>query len=187
MKKTIQILSITLLLFSSKTYAQKIVENPKKWGLEVEFVQPFLPTINIIRIQATRSLTSNESKRKGDLLIGAYIRPNVKHDVVEKINEYMFVLGYRQYFWKGLHLEAKSNMGYAWGTKNLVDGKDYNTPTWFWESNVGYKFKITNKTTNSLYVIPQFGAIGNIVGDIGPRGGKTDNFIQGNLLIGVNF
>lgn len=29
--------------------------------------------------------------------------------------------------------------------------------------------------------------IGNIVGDIGPRGGKSDNFIQGNLVVGLNF
>jgi hypothetical protein len=182
MTKTIKILSITLLLISSNAFSQTNSETLKKWGIESEFVQPFLPTINILRIQATRSVTTN-----GDLIIGAYIRPNVKHDVVEKINEYMAVVGYRQYFWKGLHLEAKSNMGYAWGTKNLVDGKDYETVTWFWEGNLGYKFKLTNKEKSRLYLIPQFGAIGNIIGDIGPRNGKTDTFIQGNLLVGFNF
>ncbi len=191
MTKSIKILSISLLLISSKVVSQTGLDIPKKWGLETELVQPFLPTINIIRLQATRTLTKPESKLKGDLLFGMYIRPNIKHDVVEKINEYMAIIGYRQYFWKGLHLEVKANMGYAWGTKNLIDGKDYETSTLFWESNLGYKFNIINKTKSSLYLLPQFGMIGNAKGEntvnIGPRGGKPDTFIQGGLIIGVNF
>lgn len=191
MKKTIKILSLSLLLISGKVFSQSGSSSLKKWGLETELVQPILPEIGIIRITATRTITSAQSRRKGDLLIGAYIRPNVKHDVVEKINEYMFVVGYRQYFWKDLHLEGKANMGYAWGTRNLIDGKDYETATLFWEANMGYKFKLTNKEKTSLYIIPQFGAIGNARGEntanIGPRGGKSDTFIQGSLVIGVNF
>ncbi len=191
MKQTISILGIVLLLMNSKAFAQTNNDAPKKWGIETELVQPFLPTVNIIRIQATRTLTPLDSKMKGDLIIGGYIRPNVKHDVVEKINEYMVILGYRQYFWKGLHLEAKMNMGYAWGTKNLIDGKNYETSTFFWESNLGYKFNLINKSKTSLYVIPQFGVIGNAKGEntvnIGPRGGKPDTFIQGGLIIGINF
>jgi hypothetical protein len=191
MQKSIQILSALLLLIGSTAFAQSSTERPRKWGLETELVQPFLPNVGIVRLTATRTITSPQRKMKGDLLFGMYIRPNVKHDVVEKINEYMVVVGYRQYFWKGLHLEAKANMGYAWGTKNLIDGKDYETSTLFWESNLGYKFKVTNKAKSSLYLIPQLGVIGNAKGEntvnIGPRGGKADTFIQGSLIIGVNF
>jgi hypothetical protein len=191
MTKSIQIFAVLLLLSSSQAFSQTSSDSPKKWGLETELVQPFLSTVNIVRLQATRTITKPESKMKGDLLFGMYIRPNVKHDVVEKINEYMLILGYRQYFWKGLHLEAKANVGYAWGTKNLIDGKDYKTSTIFWESNLGYKFNLTNKTKSSLYLIPQFGIIGNAKGEntvnIGPRGGKPDTFIQGSLIVGINF
>lgn len=190
MKKSIQILFAMFLLFSSKAFSQLSTDAPKKWGIETELIQPFLPNVGIIRLQATYTLTASE-KRKGDLLIGAYIRPNIKHDVVEKINEYMLIVGYRQYFWKGLHLEAKVNVGYAWGTKNLIDGKDYETTTLFWETNIGYKFKLTDKTKSSLYLIPQFGVLDNARGEntvnIGPRGGKPDTFIQGGLTIGFNF
>jgi hypothetical protein len=191
MKKSIRVLSISLLLFSGKAFSQTSTVIPKKWGLETELVQPILPEVGIIRLTATRTITPEKSKLKGDLLVGMYIRPNVKHDVVEKINEYMLVLGYRQYFWKGLHLEAKTNVGYAWGTKNLIDGKDYETSTVFWETNLGYKFKITDKSKSSMYLIPQLGVIGNAKGEnsvnIGPRGGKLDTFFQGSLIIGVNF
>jgi hypothetical protein len=116
-----------------------------------------------------------------------YIRPNVKHDIVEKINAYLFVTGYRQYFWKGLHAEAKSNLGYAWGTKNGIDGKDYNNLSWFWEANAGYKFDFAKKENCKFYVIPQFGVLSSITANIGPRGGKPDTFLQGNLLVGINF
>ncbi len=191
MTKSIKILSVLLLMISGKLFSQSSTDVPKKWSLETELVQPFLPTVNILRFTATRTITSHQSKMKGDLLFGMYIRPNVKHDVVEKINEYMLVLGYRQFFWKGLNLEAKANMGYAWGTKNLIDGKDYETTTLFWESNLGYKFNVINKANSSWYLLPQFGMIGNAKGEntvnIGPRGGKPDTFIQGSLIIGVNF
>ena len=185
--KKIPIVFASLLLLNSKSFAQISSDSSKKWGIETELIQPFLPEVGIIRIQATRAITSPSKKMKGDLLFGAYIRPNVKHDVVEKINEYMLALGYRQYLWKGLHVEVKSNMGYAWGTKNLIDGKDYETPTWFYEPNIGYKFEFAKKQKSNLYALAQFGVIGNIVGDIGPRGGKTDVFPQGSLIIGINF
>ena len=191
MKKSIKVLSVMLLLISGKAFSQTSTDNPKKWGIETELIQPFLPNVGIIRLTATRTISSAKSKMKGDLLLGMYIRPNVKHDVVEKINEYMLVLGYRQYFWKGLHLEGKANVGYAWGTRNLIDGKDYETSTVFWESNLGYKFNVTNKTKTSVYLIPQFGILGNAKGNntinIGPRGGKSDTFVQGSLVFGVNF
>ncbi len=38
-----------------------------------------------------------------------------------------------------------------------------------------------------MYALAQFGALGSIKADIGPRGGKADDFIQGNLIIGINF
>ena len=186
MKKSIQILVAALVLFSNAAFAQITLDAPKKWGIETELIQPFLPNVGIVRIVATCRLTAAE-KKQGDFLIGAYIRPNVKHDVVEKINEYMLILGYRQYFWKGLHAEVKSNSGYAWGTRNLIDGKDYNNFSWFWEANVGYKLDFAKKAKSNLYAIAQFGILSKITADIGPRGGKSDTFPQGNLLVGINF
>ncbi|MFN8438835.1 MAG: hypothetical protein U0V72_14595 [Cytophagales bacterium] len=187
MKKNILSFIGGLLFVSHLVGAQTDTVHYKKWGVEAELVQSFIPTVQISRIQVTRALSGNDSKLKSDLIIGAYFRPNVNHDVVEKINEYMLAIGYRQFLWKGLHVEGKSNMGYAWGTKNLIDGKDYNTPTWFWEANVGYKFYLKKGNKVSLYLNPQFGALGKVVADIGPRGGKPDNFIHGNFFVGLNF
>jgi hypothetical protein len=156
-----------------------------KWGFEFDIVQPLVTTVEIFNIQLTRTIVNHLSGQKGDLVIGAYIRPNVKHDVVEEIDEYMLLVAYRHYFWNGFHAEAGMNTGYYWGWNNLIDGKDYEGLGMFWEVNIGYKFDLGVK--KRFYIIPQFGALGNVMADIGPRGGKPDNFIQGNLLIGVNF
>jgi hypothetical protein len=183
MKNSIPILIIVLLLFHGKAFTQSDSVKPKKWGIETELIQPFLPNVGIIRIQATHTITSPESKR-GDLIIGAYIRTNVKHDVVEKINELLFVTGYRQYFWKGLHAEAKSNIGYAWGTKNLIDGKDYNNFSWFWEANIGYKFDFGKKEKYNLYILPQFGVLSKISADIGPQRREIGYFSTRKSCVG---
>lgn len=157
------------------------------WCIETELFQPFYPTVHIVRVQALKRITKPEKKLQVDFLIGSYIRPNVKHDVVEKINEYMVALGTRLYIYKGLHTDLKSNMGYAWGTRNLVDNEDYNTPTWFWEANIGYKFEFGRSEKFNFYINPQFGGLGKIIADIGPRNGKPDNFLHGNIFLGINF
>lgn len=185
MEKFICILVLSLLS-TAPTHAQNPTPKPLQWGLEAELVQPFIPTVSILHLLATRRVTPDHDRLRGDALLGMYIRPNVAHDVVEKINEYMVVLGYRQYLWKGLHVEVRANAGYAWGTRNLIDERDYETPTLFWEANLGYRVYLTPGTTR-LYLAPQVGALGNIVGDIGPRGGKPDNFFNANLALGVNF
>jgi hypothetical protein len=159
-----------------------------KWGIEVELVAPFIPTVHIATIKATRTIIQNSKQTlRGDLLLGAYIRPNVKHDVVEKINEYLLTVGYRQYLIKGLHIEAQIDAGYAWGTKNKIDGKDYNNFALLGEINTGYIFHLPSKKSSNFYILPQFGVLQGLSTNIGPRGGKTDTFIQGKLLVGITF
>jgi hypothetical protein len=178
------------LYFSFVAYAQTTsTPNPKpKWGIETELIAPFLPEVGIITIKATRTITRNASGTlHGDLLLGAYLRPNVKHDVVEKINEYLITVGYRQYFFKGLHLEAQLDGGYAWGTNNKIDGKDYNNAALLGEVNAGYTFHLPTKKNANFYILPQFGVLHGLETNIGPRGGKSDTFIQGKLLVGIRF
>lgn len=79
----------------------------KKWGIETDLVQPFIPTVNIISIKSTRTIAGDLNKAHGDFIVGAFIRPNIKHDVVDRIEEYMLTLGYRQYFIRGLYAEVQ--------------------------------------------------------------------------------
>lgn len=165
------------------------------WGFELDVIQPFVPTVGIIRPKLTYTLWGSSTDLRGDLLLGVYLRPHIAHDVVEYIDEYMGTVGYRQYFWRGFHAESLIEAGAAWG-KNKFDGLDYTTPVLFLSGNVGYRFGFfepgglagDERSGVGFYVTPQFGVLGRLAGaNIGPRNGKPDVFLQGNLLIGVSF
>lgn len=159
----------------------------RPWSIEIDVVQPFVPTVGTVKPKLTRTLAGTPDGLRTDLVVGAYLRPHVEHDVVERIDEYMVVLGARQYLWRGLHVEALLDAGYAWG-RNKLDGKDYRTPTLFLEASVGYRFELVEVGGAALFVGPQLGVLGSLgVSDIGPRDGKPDWFLQGNLLVGAAF
>lgn len=177
--------SVVFLTMVFASFAQSGEPAVHKWSFEADVVQPFIPTVGIFNIQATRNVFTGNSQ-KGDLLLGVYLRPNVKHDIVEEIDEYMLYIAYRHFLWKGLHLEAGMNTGYYWGWNNLVNGRDYEGVGMYWETNIGYKLELGK--SKRFFINPQAGFIGTMgLSDIGPRQGKSDNFVQGNLLLGLNF
>lgn len=165
------------------------------WSIETETIQPFVPTVGIIHVRVGRELWGTPGGPHGDLVVGAYLRPHVEHDVVEHIDEYMATVGLRYFAWRGLHAEALVNAGVAWG-KNKLDGMDYRTPTLFGEVNLGYRFAfftpdgIAGAPRNvGLFVTPQAGILSSLGfgNDIGPRNGKPDWFLQAALLVGATF
>lgn len=167
---------------------------PHSWSIETEVIQPFLPEIGIARLRLERGVWGETNGLHGAVVLGAYLRPHIKHDVVEYIDEYMGVVGYRQYMWRGFHAELLLDAGAAWG-KNRFDHKEYHTATLFIEANAGYRFGFFEPggiagATRSLgfFVTPQVGVLGSLgVADIGPRNGKPDWFLQAGLLVGVSF
>ena len=115
-------------------------------------------------------------------MLGVYVRPHVDHDIVEKIDEYLLSLGYRQYLWRGLHLEAAVLAGWSWGTRNKINGMDYSSPSVLAEGLAGYRIDL-----RWFYLAAQVGTLAGIVTDIGPRGGKSDVFVEGKLLVGLTW
>lgn len=162
-------------------------ETAATWGLETELLQPFYPGVHISRLRATRTLWGQPGSLRGDLLAGVYLRPDVDHDIVDTIDEYLVALGYRQYFFRGLHADLAFEAGWAWGHRNLIDGKDYSKPVLLVDGTVGYRVDLLRRTPGGfgVYVAPQLGVIAGLVTDIGPRGGKDDVFFQGKLVLGV--
>lgn len=179
MKKTI-LLAAMVATFSPAFAA--------KWGVEADLIQPFIPTVGVYTLNATRE-TWKIGDEAGELMLGAFLRPLVSHDVVETIDEYLGSVGVRQYFWRGAHAEAKYYAGYVWGKKNKVDGKDYEGFVQFIEVMVGYRFDLVDIGSGQLYVIPQFGVIHGFNPElvIGPRDGKPETFIEGKLMLGYRF
>jgi len=178
--------AIIVLASSINAISQENSDLPK-WGVEADLLVPFVPTAHIITIRGTKTITGDVSGAHGDLILGIYLRPNVKHDIVEEIDEYLFTIGYRHYLWKGLHLEGQTDWGYAWGTKNKIDGKDYNNFAMLVEGHAGYRFTFSPTKSNSLYLNPQIGIIHGLITDIGPRGGDPDTFFSAKINIGFSF
>ena len=177
------------------TAARDVAEPSHRFGAEIDVVQPFIPTVHIIRPKLTWTTWGDSGELRGDLILGLFIRPHIPHDVVETIDEYMGTVGYRQYFWRGLHVETMLSAGVAWGT-NKFDGKDYTTATLFMDANAGYRFgffepggfSYDGDESVGFYVAAQGGIIFSLgVADIGPRNGKPDYFAQGSLLVGLSF
>jgi hypothetical protein len=184
--------TFTLLLFaimSLQSNAQETTIKSKKWGFETDAIQPFLPEIGIITVKFTRTIFGETYGKHGEIMLGAFIRPNVKHDVVETIDEYMVSLGYRHYFTKNLNFELQYYSGNVDAKKNKVDGKDYSGFVHFAEANVGYKLNIYKLKGSTIYLNPQFGYLQGLNKEliIGPRNGKEDAFVQGKLQIGISF
>lgn len=195
--KTLLCLCAALLLsstaFAAPPRAEALANQPLRLGVELDLVQPFIPTVGIIKPKLSVNLWGTATGLRGDLVLGAFIRPGIEHDIVFTIHEYMLVAGYRQYLWRGLHLEALLDGGAAWGT-NRFDGRRYETPTLFLETNVGYRFGffepggVVSGRGPGFFIAPQFGTMTTLgVSSIGPRNGKPDWFLQGNLLVGVAF
>jgi hypothetical protein len=179
-----------LLIISFKSNAQEKNSNSKKWGFETDLIQPFIPEVEIFTLKLTKTIIGNtNSILHGDIMFGAYIRPNVKHDVVETIDEYMASIGYRQYFTKNLNVELQYYAGNVDAKKNKVDGEDYSGFVQFAEANIGYKLNILKFKNSTIYVNPQFGYLQGLNKEliIGPRNGKEDAFVQGKLQLGIAF
>jgi hypothetical protein len=167
-----------------------------RWSIETEAIQPFVPTVGIIRARAARTVWgTRHGGSHADLVLGVYIRPHIEHDVVDYIDEYMATAGIRYFAWRGLHAEVLLNAGAAWGT-NKLDGMSYRTPTLFGEINIGYRFGFFEPGGLAgtprgvgLFVMPQVGILSSLgVGnDIGPRNGKPDYFLTAALFVGVSF
>lgn len=178
---------------SSPSLTSPATPSPARWGIEAELVQPFIPEVHILTARASRTLWGGAGAPRGDLLLGLYARPRVAHDIVETIDEYLVSVGYRQYLWRGLHVEASALAGWAWGENNKIDGMDYANPVLLAEGLVGYRLDVrapidaAGRRQLGLYVTPQFGGLAGVVTDIGPRGGKSDLFVVGKLLAGVSF
>ncbi len=65
--------------------------------------------------------------------------------------------GYRQYFWRGLHVEFSQTTGLGTLENHVSTGEDYRSFDWLVTGYVGYKFNFAN---NRWYILPQFGVAG---------------------------
>ena len=135
---------VSCLFFTAVASAEPVTvtsaaPSPHPWGLETELVQPFLPTINIVRLTGTRTLWGSPGGLRGDVMVGGRYRLQTDDAVAQQVTELLLSVGYRQYFWRGLHAEAFVAGGWLAGT-NRIDGKRYSGAGFALSATAGYRF-----------------------------------------------
>lgn len=209
MIKTKTIFSIVI---SFSMCVSSLVAKDIKWTIETDLAWPIIPTVEIGRIQVNKTLWGNWKEKHGELILGTFLRPGIKHDVVEQITEYAGSVGYRHYFNSNWHIEAKYYAGYVWTRNNLQNRrlyepffylsdipavqlaayqeirKDYKGEVHFIEALVGYRFLLSESDERSVFLMPQFGVFKGLHNSdiIGPRNGKEETFVVGNLILGMS-
>ena len=188
MKKPVLLLGIVSLL-TMNVFAQS-ESKESKFGLETDILWPFI-------VQTTRTHFTIKLWQKGNLRGDIYAGVNIDfprdRETEGRFADYSLATGYRQYFWKGLHLEFSQTTGLGVLQNHVTTGKTYKSFDWLVSGYIGYKFEFAKK---KLYLLPQFG-IASVLYKSNPWPIYEDNtlakevgespFMLGSLRFGYNF
>ena len=192
MKKTkLTVITMLALLstISTSVFAQT-EQKQTKYAIETDILWPFL-------VQSTRTHFTiklwEKGNLRGDVCVG-FSNDFPEDRVTEgRFADYSIASGYRQYFWKGLHLEYSQTTGMGVLQNHVTTGKDYYSFDWLVTGYIGYKFEFAKK---KLYILPQFGVAGVIYKSnpwpiyedetLTKEVGETP-FMLGSLRFGYNF
>ena len=161
-----------------------------KYGIETDILWPIFP--GATRTQFTVTLWQ-KGHLHGDMLAGFNMLFPKNRDTEGRFADYSLVTGYRQYFWKGFHVEFSQSTGLGVLENHVTTGKTYRSFDWTMTGYIGYRFRFAK---NKLYIIPQFG-IENVVYKSNPWPVYEDNtltkeapespFPLGSLRFGYSF
>ena len=188
MKKSILLIGLVSML-TVNAFAQSDSKE-SIFGLETDILWPFL--VQTTRTHFTMKLWQKGNLR-GDLYVGVNIDFPRDRETEGRFADYSIATGYRQYFWKGLHLEFSQTTGLGVLQNHVTTGKTYNSFDWLVSGYIGYKYEFAKK---KLYVLPQFG-IASVLYKSNPWPIYEDNtltkevgespFMLGTLRFGYNF
>ncbi|MBU3659021.1 MAG: hypothetical protein FGM14_04075 [Flavobacteriales bacterium] len=188
MKKSIFLFVLAYLL--TMNVSAQSEEKQSKFRIETDILWPFVA-------QASRTHFTIKLWQKGNLRGDIYAGINIDfprdRETEGRFADYSLASGYRQYFWRGLHLEFSQTTGLGVLQNHVSTGKTYHSFDWLVSGYIGYKFEFAKK---KLYVLPQFGLAG-VLYKSNPWPIFEDNtltkevgespFILGTLRFGYNF
>jgi hypothetical protein len=160
-----------------------------KNGIEADIIWPF--AAQAFRAHYTHTVWQ-KNELQGDLIVGINIDFPRNRETEGNFADYSIASGYRQYFWKGLHVEFNQTTGLGVLKDHVSTGKTYTSFDWLMSGYVGYRFNIAKK----WYAIPQFGVSG-VVYKSNPWPIYEDEtltkevgeepFMVGTLRVGIRF
>lgn len=150
MKKAILILAFSIFIMNSYSQNKNSINLASKWQIELSILAPIA---KIYLAEAVYQLWQHKNMT-GKLLLGLDFQ-NWDGDNTGQQEAYSLIVGYRQYFWKGLHVDYQFIPDYAF-FHSSIDSKTYEGLNIWHELRIGYKFnfKIFKK---EFYVLTQMG------------------------------
>jgi hypothetical protein len=91
---------------------------------------------------------------RGDIYGGINIDFPQNRETEGRFADYSIASGYRQYLWKGLHIEFSQTTGMGVLQNHVTTGRTYRSFDWLMTGYAGYRFTFARK---KLYLLPQFG------------------------------
>ena len=149
MMKALLVLGV-LGMLATPNFAQT-ESSASPYSVETDILWPFFP--GLTRTQMSVTLWENGDLR-GDLLVGVNVLFPNDRETEGRFADYSIVTGYRQYLWKGLHVEYSQTTGLGVLKNHVSTGKTYESFDWAATGYIGYKFEFAD---NKFYIIPQFG------------------------------
>lgn len=189
MKQWFFIFALLFLVYSAVAQQNPAAINLRN-GIEADILWPIFPSA--FRAHYTHTLWE-KGILKGDLLLGVNVDFPVERETEGEFADYSIVSGYRQYFWKGLHLEFSQTTGLGILNDHVTTGQRYESFDWLMSGFVGYRFGFLQQR---LYILPQFGVAGVVYKSnpwpifedetLSEEVGETP-FILGSLRLGFRF
>lgn len=122
-----------------------------RWSIETDVLWPVFPG-------ATRTHVLYQLWQKGQLRGDIYGGINIdfpqNRETEGRFADYSIASGYRQYLWKGLHIEVSQTTGMGVLQNHVTTGRTYRSFDWLMTGYAGYRFTFARK---KLYLLPQFG------------------------------
>ncbi len=182
-------LSIIFLLFISGSLlnGQKNIDSlrlhKKVWSIETSVVWPIYP--GIFKINLAREIWSKKTF-SGEVGLSLNLQPERTDAANDRFSEEFITVFYRQFFWKGFHIQIDNNFAYGRLRNWKNTGTDFESYAIFHDFIGGYRFELLKKHKVSLTIIPQAGGgFTSYVNNSWPR--PELPFWYVNLLMGLKF
>ncbi len=155
----------------------------KYWSVETSVVWPIYP--GIYKLNFVREVWSKKSF-SGELGLSLNIQPERFDSSFGYFSEEFMALFYRQYFWKGFHVQLETNFAYGRIKNWPANGNNYESYAIFHDFSGGYRFELLKKHKIGLTIsVRAGGGFTSYVNASWPRSEKP--YWIADLLVGMKF
>lgn len=122
-----------------------------RFGLETDILWPIFP--GATRTHFTRTIWQDGALR-GDVYVGVNADFPQERETEGRFSDYSIASGYRQYLWRGFHLEFSQTTGVGVLQDHVTTGRTYRSFDWLMSAYAGYRIDLGRKR---YYLLPQIG------------------------------